>query len=432
MPHRAEGIPSLATQPWFGDADLGAVFAALEGEGEAVRIVGGAVRNALMGVPIGDIDIATTATPAEVTRRAVAAGLKAVPTGIDHGTVTVVSGRHAFEVTTLREDIETHGRHATVVFGRDWVADAHRRDFTMNALYADPAGHVYDPVGGYEDILARRVRFIGDAATRISEDYLRILRFFRFHAAYGTGEPDRTGLLAAIRLRSGLRILSAERIGVEVRRLVTAAGAPETIEIMAEAGILEIVFGGVVRISAFQRLRAIAEAAGLEASPARALAVAGCFVEEDGERIADRLRLKNSDRAVMVGAPRLARAVRVGDTGALLQMLYREGRARAVDAVLAAFAWSGAEPADAGWRKMLTFVQAHEVPVFPLKGADALALGLPSGRAVGRVLSALEEEWVAGGFRQTEAALRARLGELVAAAVAAEKKRGPHRSATRR
>ncbi|HOV03740.1 MAG TPA: CCA tRNA nucleotidyltransferase [Kaistiaceae bacterium] len=422
MPHRADSPPSLAGEPWFRDPDLVAVLAALDGDGEEVRIVGGAVRNALMGVPIGDIDIATTATPDVVTRRAVAAGLKAVPTGIEHGTVTVVSGRHAFEVTTLRQDVETHGRHATVVFGRDWVADAHRRDFAMNALYLDRTGHVFDPVGGYADILVRRVRFIGDAATRISEDYLRILRFFRFHAAYGEGDPDRPGLLAAIRLRAGLRVLSAERIGVETRRLVTARRAPETIEVMAEAGILEIVFAGVVRIGAFARLRAIADANGVPASPGRALAVAGCFVEEDGERIADRLRLKNADREEMVSAVRLARAVRRDmPAEGVRALLYRAGRERVGDAVLAAWAFSGDGPQDAGWRALLDMARREAVPVFAIKGADALDLGMKPGRGVGRLIAALEAWWIAENFRPDAAALKARLAEMVAAEKAAAK-----------
>ena len=167
-------------------------------------MVGGAVRNALLKIPVADIDIATTALPAEVIRRAKAAGIKSVPTGIDHGTVTLVVDGHPFEITTLREDTETFGRKAKVAFGRDWVRDAERRDFTINGLSVDAAGVVHDHVGGLDDIAARRVRFIGDPAARIAEDYLRILRFFRIHAAYGAGEPDRAGYLACIGARAGL------------------------------------------------------------------------------------------------------------------------------------------------------------------------------------------------------------------------------------
>jgi len=189
---------------WLREAPLRDVLAALDGAGEEARVVGGAVRNALLGEPHGDVDIATTAPPDEVIRRIEAAGFKAVPTGVEHGTVTVVADGRPFEVTTLREDVETFGRHATVAFGRDWRRDAERRDFTMNALSLSRDGTVHDYVGGLDDIAARRVRFIGDAATRIAEDYLRILRFFRFHAAYGEGALDPQGLAACIEARAGL------------------------------------------------------------------------------------------------------------------------------------------------------------------------------------------------------------------------------------
>ncbi len=188
--------------PWLTEKPLAQLLAVLDRDGEEARVVGGAVRNALIGLPHGDIDIATTALPAEVTRRAEAAGFKAVPTGVDHGTVTVVVASKPFEVTTLREDVETFGRHATVKFGRDWKRDAGRRDFTMNGLSLSADGAVHDHVGGVADLRARRVRFIGDAATRIAEDYLRILRFFRFHAYYGEGHPDAEGLHATIVARA--------------------------------------------------------------------------------------------------------------------------------------------------------------------------------------------------------------------------------------
>ena len=186
-------------------------------------MVGGAVRNALIGMPVEEIDVATTAVPDEVVRRVSAAGFKPVPTGIEHGTVTVVIDKHPFEVTTLRQDVETYGRHAKVAFGRDWRADAERRDFTINALSATRDGTVYDYVGGLDDLDARRVRFIGDPPKRIAEDYLRILRFFRFHAAYGAGgHPDAEGLAACIAGRDGLGQLSRERVRMELMKLVVA------------------------------------------------------------------------------------------------------------------------------------------------------------------------------------------------------------------
>jgi poly(A) polymerase len=226
----------LAEVPWLKSGPAARVLALLNGDGEEARVVGGAVRNALLNIPAGDIDIATTALPDEVVRRAKAAGIKSVPTGIEHGTVTLVVDAHPFEVTTLREDTETFGRKAKVAFGRDWVRDAERRDFTINGLSVDAEGRVHDHVGGLADIAARRVRFIGDANQRIAEDYLRILRFFRMHAVYGADEPDRVGYLACIGGRAGLASLSAERVRMEILKIVVAEGAPVAVTAMADAG----------------------------------------------------------------------------------------------------------------------------------------------------------------------------------------------------
>ena len=216
---------------WLREGGLARILALLDCDGEEACVVGGAVRNALLREPLGDIDIATTARPEEVVRRVETAGLKAVPTGIEHGTITVVADRQPFEVTTLREDVETYGRHAKVVFGRDWRRDAERRDFTMNALFLSRDGTVHDYVGGLADIEERRVRFIGDAATRIAEDYLRILRFFRFHAAYGHGAPDPDGLHACIGARAGLDLLSRERVRMELLKLVVAVHAVQAVHL---------------------------------------------------------------------------------------------------------------------------------------------------------------------------------------------------------
>src|ERR1700759_3792535 len=204
------GVRVLDDAPWLKSGPTARVLGLLNGNGEEAGVVGGAVRNALLKIPTGDIDIATPALPAEVTRRAKVAGIKSVPTGIEHGTVTLVADATAFEVTTLREDTETFGRKAKVAFGRDWARDAERRDFTINGLSVDAEGGVHDYVNGLDDIAARRVRFIGEPGKRIAEDYLRILRFFRIHAAYGAGSPDRAGYLACISGQAGLGHLSAE------------------------------------------------------------------------------------------------------------------------------------------------------------------------------------------------------------------------------
>src|SRR5712671_6303887 len=235
----------LDDAPWFKSGPAVRVLELLNGNGEEARVVGGAVRNALLKIPTGDIDIATTAVPDEVIRRAKAAGVKSVPTGIEHGTVTLVVDSQPFEVTTLREDVETFGRKAKVAFGRDWVRDAQRRDFTINGLSVGADGTVHDHVGGLEDIEAKRVRFIGDPDQRIAEDYLRILRFFRMHAAFGAGDPDRAGVLACIRGRAGIAGLSAERVRMEILKLMVAEGAVEAVIAMEDGGLLLSILGGV-------------------------------------------------------------------------------------------------------------------------------------------------------------------------------------------
>src|SRR6202171_1078773 len=241
----------LDDAPWLKSGPTARVLGLLNGDGEEARVVGGAVRNALLQIPPGDIDIATTALPDEVIRRARAAGIKSVPTGIEHGTVTLVVDGQPFEVTTLRENPETSGRKARVAFGRDWVTDARRRDFTINGLSVDADGVVHDHVGGLDDIAARRVRFIGDPNQRIAEDYLRILRFFRIHAAYGSGEPDRAGYLACIAARAGLASLSAERVRMEMLKLMVAQGAAGAIAAMVDGGLLLPIFGGVAYAGPF-------------------------------------------------------------------------------------------------------------------------------------------------------------------------------------
>src|SRR5262245_52645555 len=268
---------------------------ALNADGEEARVVGGAVRNALMGEPLGDIDLATTAVPDEVMRRASAAGFKPVPTGIEHGTVTVVIDSRPFEVTTLREDVETFGRHASVRFGRDWRKDAERRDFTMNALSASTDGAVHDYVGGLDDLRMRRVRFIGEPAARIAEDYLRILRFFRFHAAYGHGAPDRAGVKACIEGRAGLAQLSRERVRMEMLKLLLARYASGALTTMSDAGLLLQVLGGVADLAAFERMTKIEAALRLSPDPVRRLGALAARIHEDAERLQQRLRLSNAE-----------------------------------------------------------------------------------------------------------------------------------------
>ena len=274
----AARIEATIKAPWLNERPLVQLLGLLNREGEEARVVGGAVRNALLELPHGDIDVATTALPEEVMRRAQAAGFKAVPTGIGHGTVTIVIEGRPFEVTTLREDVETFGRHATVRFGRDWKRDAERRDFTMNALTLSPDGLVHDYVGGLADLKKRHVRFIGNAATRIAEDYLRILRFFRFHAIYGEGHPDPDGLHAAIVARAGLAQLSRERVRMELIKLMVAPRAVPALVVMAEAGLIGPVLGGVSHLASFANMAKVEAACALAPDAARRLAALGVWV----------------------------------------------------------------------------------------------------------------------------------------------------------
>jgi poly(A) polymerase len=384
--------------PWLHAGPSAQVLALLNGNGEEARVVGGAVRNALLRLPIGDIDIATTALPEDVIRRAKTAGIKAVPTGIAHGTVTLVVDGHGFEVTTLREDVETFGRKAKVAFGRDWVRDAQRRDFTINGLSISADGLVHDHVGGLDDIAARRVRFIGDADQRIAEDYLRILRFFRIHAAYGVGAPESDGYLACIRGRAGLSTLSAERMRMEMLKLMVADGAAASVEAMAEGGLLLPVLGGVTYPGTFVAMIAAERALGLNADPMRRLGALAVAVTEDARRLTQRLRLSNveSKRLDSMGHRwwRLAGM----DEATARRRLYRLGEPRFHDRMMLAWARAGRHADPAPWRDLIGLPQRWCTPAFPLKAADFIARGFAAGPALGHVLTLAEDAWLAADF----------------------------------
>jgi poly(A) polymerase len=401
---------------WLREPPLRDLLAALDGAGEEARVVGGAVRNALLQEPLGDIDIATTALPDEVIRRVQAAGFKAVPTGIEHGTLTVVAAGRPFEVTTLREDVETFGRHAKVEFGRDWRRDAERRDFTMNALSASRDGVVHDYAGGLADIAARRVRFIGDAGQRIAEDYLRILRFFRFHAAYGEGAPDPVGLAACIEARAGLERLSRERVRMEMLKLVVARHAVSALAVMTETGLLEQVLGGVPLLASFANLVKVERASALEPDAIRRLGALAVSVAEDAERLRERLRLANAEYERLASmADHWWQISRRWDERLGRELLYRLGRERFTDRVLLAWTRSSEGAADPSWRALATLPARWSAPAFPLKAADFMARGVPKGPRLGAVLAAAEAAWIAAGFPPETAALAA-----IADAAAAE------------
>jgi poly(A) polymerase len=347
---------------------------------------------------VAEIDVATTALPLEIMRRVEAAGGKAVPTGIEHGTVTAILNHRPIEVTTLREDVETFGRKARVKFGRDWRADAERRDFTINALSASADGVVHDYVGGLDDIAARRVRFIGEPQQRIEEDYLRILRFFRFHAHFGDGAPDPAGVQACIRARAGLDTLSRERVRMELLKLLVAARATPTLVVMTENGLLGMVLGGVAYLASFENAIKVDAALGVEADAIRRLGALAVWVEEDAERLAQRLRLSNAESERLLALDGWWHVAPQADAKAARALLYRLGPQSFADRIFIAWARSDAGAADPAWRDLASLPLRWTAPAFPLKAADFVRRGVAEGPPLGVALRAAEAAWIAADF----------------------------------
>jgi poly(A) polymerase len=393
---RVRTVDRLRGARWLSTGGTAKVLALLNKGGEEARVVGGAVRNALMGLPISDIDIATTALPDEVMRRAKAANIRAVPTGVEHGTVTLVIDGQPYEVTTLREDVETFGRKAKVAFGRDWARDAERRDFTINALSVSPEGLVHDYADGLDDLDARRVRFIGEPARRIAEDYLRILRFFRIHATYGEGAVDREGLQACIAGRAGLAGLAAERIRQELVKLLVAKGVTAALQEMGDAGLLLLLLGGVTYHQVLDAMIAAEQALTLKPDPMRRLAALAVVTVEDGERLTQRLRLSNAEALQLDSmAHRWWRLGALDEAQAHVR-LYKLGAQRFRDRAMLGWAREGAR--EDYWRNLATLDKRWPVPVFPLKAADFIARGLQPGPALGEALNRAEQAWIDAGF----------------------------------
>ena len=380
---------------------LAEALAALNGDGEETRLVGGAVRDLLLGTRTEDFDLATTAAPEEVVRRARSAGFKVALTGVRHGTVTLIVQGCPIETTTLRTDVETYGRRARVAFGRDFVSDALRRDFTINALSVGADGKVYDPVGGLEDLARRRVRFIGDPESRIKEDYLRILRFFRFSARFG-GAVDQDGLGAAIRCRAGLESLSRERVRAELLKLILEPFAGEIAQAMGRSGLLQLVVGGMAYPARLKRLIAIESARG-EAKDAilRSTALA-VLVKEDAERVSDRLRLSNAERgrieAAAASLEGLHGIVAPPAQKGLLRLLFSAKRQAARDALALAQADCAAAPEDPAFSAADAFLAEAEEPKLPVSGADVVARGVAAGPEVGEILRRFQQLWLEAGF----------------------------------
>ena len=390
-------MTALPDAPWRSRPGMDRLLAALDAKAGATRYVGGCVRDALLGLEQSDVDLATRLTPDEVVKRLEAARIKAVPTGIAHGTITAVSAGTPVEVTTLRRDVSTDGRRATVAFTDDWRADAARRDFTINALSADPlSGEVFDYFGGLADLEARRVRFIGDPMQRIAEDHLRILRFFRFHARFGEGAPDAEGLAACFVRANDLMALSRERIADELLKLLALPDPGPTVRLMIDGGIFRPVLPEIESADRLAALITAERAAGIGPAAIRRLAAMLPVDPQVAASVGARLRLSNKLAGRLVAA--------AGTTlDAPEPLAYRIGAAEAIDRILLhGEAGPGLDRLES-WRK----------PHMPVGGGDLIAIGLTAGPVVAKTMQALEEKWIAAGFPAAKAEVRAMAKDLV-------------------
>jgi len=391
-------VTKLPQTEWRGRPEMRRLLDVLGAAAGETRFVGGCVRDTLLALPVSDVDLATRLPPQDVLDRLKAAAIKAVPTGLAHGTVTAVIAGKPVEVTTLRRDVATDGRHATIEYTDDWREDAARRDFTINALSADPgSGDIHDYFGGLDDLRVPRVRFLGDALTRIAEDHLRILRFFRFHARFGTGAPDAEGLDACTMRANDLMALSRERIADELLKLLALADPAATVRLMIERGILKPVVPEIVEAETLERLIAAERAFGIEPHPLRRFAALLPAEPELAAGVATRLRLSNK------AAKRLALAA-ARTTGDAKRLAYAIGTVGAVDRLLLA----GETPAE---------LRDWQPPRLPLSGGELIGMGLTAGPEVARTLQAVERAWVEAGFPNREAAkaiARAKVEEALA------------------
>ena len=413
-----EPVGTIESQRWMKAPATRAVVDALTADSAEVRFVGGCVRDAVAGRKVTDVDIATPDPPETVTRLLEAAGIRVVPTGIAHGTVTAVIRHRHFEITTLRRDVETYGRRAKVAFTDDWTADAARRDFTINALFCDPDGTLYDPFGGIDDLDAGRVRFVGDAVKRIKEDVLRLLRFFRFYAHYGRPPPDAEALAACRAMARALPGLSGERVSAELLRLLAAPDPAAVLALMIEAEVLAFVLPEVAGLDALTELCAVEGEAG---DPLRRLALLLRRGYDAAGEAGERLKMSNAQKkrlAAMVTPP--APITADLDFAAQRRALYHTGAALFTDLVYLAWAEALARaPADeealaAAYAPMCGTARAWEDPRLPVKGADVVKLGVPDGPRVGELLARIEAWWEAGDYRAGREETLARLEELAA------------------
>ena len=398
-----DSIATLANAPWLDLPATRAVFACLTAAGFRARAVGGTVRNALLGLDVTDIDIATDALPERVMEIGEKAGFRTIPTGLSHGTVMLVRDGTSYEVTTLRRDVATDGRHAEVAFTSDWHADAARRDFTINALYCDADGTVFDPLGGMGDLKARRVRFIGSPDDRIREDYLRILRFFRFSATYAAAGFDRDGLDACARNKQGLARLSAERVRSELLKVLVAGRAVEAVEAMLSWGLLTDVIATPPRLKRFAAMVRSENDLSTPPDALRRLAALALHVDENTNRLRTRLRLANDETEALRLQSANLWCDLDAEVPALRRRLYEFGADVARTQVLHALSAGDIALTDA--QRSFAFLADAAPPVFPLKGADLIAAGFAPGPQVGERLKALETAWIASDFSLSRDAL---------------------------
>ena len=414
-------LPPLA---FLKEETLQALLKVLNTDEDRALVVGGAVRNALMGEAVEDIDIATQSLPDKVTELCEAAGFRVAPTGIEHGTLTVVVDHVPYEVTTLREDVETDGRRAVIRYTRDFAHDAERRDFTFNALYAEANGTLVDPVGGLEDLKERRLRFVGDPDIRIREDYLRILRFFRFFARYGHGAPDRAAISAIVRLRDGLEGLSAERVWAELKKTLTARNAERALLWMRQTGVYQRVLPESGDMDLFPRLRAVEEAGGFPPDPLTRLMALLPAHEDRSDKLAIRLKLSNAERERLKAAweAQLPSDLFTAESEPKWRtFFYRHGARGVTDRAMvdAARGLASDPPVTVPYRMadrlawLGTAWEAWTKPELPVSGRDLIDLGADPGPTMGKVLKTLEADWVQSDFQLQRDALLERAKALL-------------------
>ena len=397
----------IAPQPWMVEPATRRLLGALSAGGIEARFVGGSVRDALLGRPIDDIDIATPASPERVIELLEKTGIKAVPTGLAHGTITAIVPPRHFEITSLRRDVETYGRRARVAFDADWASDAARRDFTINAIFLALDGAIDDPVGGLADLRARRVRFVGDPATRIAEDVLRLLRYYRFEARFGTGAGDLEARAACRAAAHLLPTLSGERVAQELVRLLETPDPIAVLQMMQEDGVLAVVLPESRHLDRLHRLIEIEP----EADPLLRLAA---LIEVDGEgaaAVAARLRFSNAWRGRLRCLSPPWPVDPLENAQAQRRALHRLGVERYRDVALLMAA--DGKLSRSRLTEFLDLARAWTSPVFPLAGRDVTALGIPPGERVGRLLATVRDWWEAGEFKADRAACLAYLRELI-------------------